>query len=331
MRIIALEEHYAVASLAKRIPADLIVKRGYPHPDAPSARPQIEARLNDLGDGRIDDMDANGISMQVLSTSGPGAELLPPVESVGWAREINDRLADEIKGRPGRFAGFAHLPLSDPERAAEELDRCVSKLGFVGTMVNGTTDGKFLDDPKFACVLERCESLGVPLYIHPGIPPAAVREAYFSDLPNVMSTIISRAGYGWHSETAIHVIRLCLSGALDKHPNLKIVIGHQGEGLPAMLTRFDEQYSPLTPKFLQRTVNQMLYDQLYITTAGFYSVPVFNMLLQTFGIDKLLFSVDYPYSTNAAATAFLEKLSLSPDDREKFAHGNAEKLLKLTM
>lgn len=329
MSIIALEEHYAVASLTKRIPADVVVQRGYPHPDAPSARPQVEANLVDLGDNRIADMDRNGISKQVLSTSGPGSELLPPAEGVAWAREINDILADEIKRRSGRYAGFAHLPLSDPEKAAEELDRCINKLGFLGTMVNGTTDGKFLDDPSFEPVMERCEALDVPLYIHPGIPPAAVRDAYFSNLPGPMPTIFSRAGYGWHSETAIHIVRLCLGGVLDKHPKLKVVIGHQGEGIPALLTRFDEQYGPLSPKFLQRTVTEMLHDQLHITTAGFYSVPVFNMLLQTFGIDKLMFSVDYPYSSNAAAKDFLDKLSLSPQDREKFAHGNAERLLKL--
>ncbi len=329
MRIIALEEHYAVNKLMKRIPADLVVARGYPHPDAPSARPQIEEMLVDLGETRLRSMDESGVTLQVLSTSGPGSELLPPDEAVGWACEVNDFLAAEIGKQPARYAGFAHLPLCAPDKAAQELERCIVKLGFCGLMVNGTTDGKFLDDPRFEPVLERCEALGVPLYIHPGIPPAAVREAYFGNLPGPMPTIMARAGYGWHSEVAIHVLRLCLSGALDRHPKLQIVIGHQGEGLPAMLTRFEEQYASLTPKFLQRNVPQMLHDQLHITTAGFYSVPAFNMLLQTFGIDKLMFSVDYPYSQNAWARDFLDRIELSPADKVKFAHGNADRLLKL--
>ncbi|MGE3246151.1 MAG: amidohydrolase family protein [Beijerinckiaceae bacterium] len=329
MRIIALEEHYGVAELMKKIDPDLIVKRGYPRPDAPSTRPQIEANLVDLGESRIADMDKHGITMQVLSTSGPGSDLLPPADAAAWARDCNDILADEIKKRPDRYAGFAHLPLSDPDAAAKELERCITKLGFKATMVNGTTDGKFFDDPRFEPIIATCEKLDIPLYVHPGIPPAAVREAYYSNLPGPMPTILSRAGYGWHTEAAIHIIRLCLAGVLDKHPKLKVVIGHQGEGLPAALTRFDEQFGPLSPKFLQRTVTEMLHDQLHITTAGFYSVPAFNMLLQTFGIDKLMFSVDYPYSQHAWARDFLDKIELSPADREKFAHGNAEKLLKI--
>ena len=330
MRVIALEEHYAVEALMNRIDADLKVKRGFPHPDAPSARPEIEANLLDLGEKRIADMDKHGVTMHVLSTSGPGSDILPAEEAVPWAREVNDILADEIKKRPDRYAGFAHLPLSNPDAAADELDRCITKLGFHATMVNGTTDGKFFDDPSFEPILERCEALGVPLYIHPGIPPAAVREAYYSNLPGPMPTILSRAGYGWHSEVAIHILRLCLGGVLDRHPKLQVIIGHQGEALPVLLTRFDEQFAPLTPKFLQRNVTDMMKDQLHITTSGFYSVPAFNALMDTFGIDKLMFSVDYPYSRHEWARDFLDKIDLSPEDREKFAHGNAERLLKIS-
>ena len=329
MRIVALEEHYSFEAIAKRIPADLVVARGFPHPDAPPARPQIDALLDEFGEKRLGSMDASGISMQVLSTSGPGTELLPPAEAVPLAQENNDRLAAEIAKQPKRYGGFAHLPMCAPDKAAQELDRCVNKLGFHGVMVNGMVGGKFLDDPSFAPVLSQCEALGVPLYIHPGIPPASVREAYFSNLPGAASGIMSRAGYGWHAEVAIHVLRMCVSGALDRHPKLQLIVGHQGEGLPAMLTRFEEQYGGMVPKFLQRNPVQMMQEQLNITIAGFYSVPAFTMLLQTFGIDRLMFSVVYPYSRNEWARAFLDKIELSPADREKFAHGNADRLLKL--
>lgn len=328
MRIVALEEHYTFADLSRRVPADVVVKRGYPHPDTPSVRPEIDAKLGDFGPDRLATLNDNGISVQVLSTSGPGADLLPPNEGPSLARDINDRLAARIAEHPTRFAGFAHLPLTAPEAAADELERAVTKLGFVGTMVNGTTDGKFLDDPFFEPVLAQAEALNVPIYVHPGIPPAAVREAYYSGLAAPLNVAFARAGFGWHTETAIHIIRLALSGTFDRHPNLQVVIGHLGEGLPAYLGRFEEIFASATPKFLQRSVPEAILDQVHVTTSGFYHHPTFTSLLQTFGADKILFSVDYPFSSNAAARKFLDEIEVSPADRLKIAHGNADKLFR---
>ncbi len=329
MRIVALEEHFTFPALQGRIDPALVTRRGYPPPDAPSMRPDIDDRLKDFGPARLKAMDDFGISIQVMGPSGPGADLLPPSEGPAFARELNDALAAECAAHPRRYAGFAHLPMTAPEAAAEELDRCVKKLGFHGAMINGTTDGKFLDDPCFDPILARAEALDVPIYIHPGIPPQAVRDAYYSGLKGPMPAILARAGYGWHAETAIHVIRLALSGALDKHPRLQIIIGHQGEGLPAMLDRFDESFGAMVPKFLQRKPGQAILDQVHITTSGFYNLPSFLMLMQIFGADKIMFSVDYPFSANAPARAFLDALPLSPLDRVKISHGNADKLLKL--
>jgi predicted TIM-barrel fold metal-dependent hydrolase len=328
MRIVALEEHFNFADLSARVPTDLVVKRGYPHPDSPSARPEIDARLADLGAGRLAVLDESGVSLQALASSGPGADLLPPSESPSLARDINDRLAGRIAEHPTRYAGFAHLPLTAPEAAAVELERAVTKLGFVGAMVNGTTDGKFLDDPSFEPILAQAEALDVPIYVHPGIPPAAVREAYYSGLAAPLNVAFARAGFGWHTETAIHIIRLALSGTLDRHPKLQFVIGHLGEGLPAYLGRFEEIFASATPKFLQRPVPEAILDQVHVTTSGFYHHPTFNSLLQTFGADRILFSVDYPFSTNEAARLFLDEIEVSPADRVKIAHGNAEKLFR---
>ena len=328
MRVVALEEHIAFPELASRIDPALVVKRGYPPPDAPSARPAIEEALVEFGDKRLRAMDEAGIDLQVLSLSGPGAELLPGPDAVALARETNDRLAQVVAGRPDRFAAFAHLPLSAPEAAADELERTVKKLGFLGTMVNGTTDGLFLDDPRFEPVLARAEALGVPIYVHPGIPPAAIRDAYYGGLKGPLPTIFARAGWGWHAETAVHIMRLVLSGALDRHPKLQLVIGHLGEGLPAMFDRFDETFAPATPKFLQRTVVQTILDHVHVTCSGFYHKPTFTMLLETFGVDRVMFSVDYPYSSNKTARGFLDTIYVSPADRAKIAHGNADRLLK---
>jgi predicted TIM-barrel fold metal-dependent hydrolase len=329
MRIVALEEHYTVPSLLSRIDPAKIVARGYPPVDAPSPRPEIDDRLKDFGEERIRLMDEAGISLQVLAMSGPGADLLSPSEGPAWARDINDALAAQVAAKPKRYAGFAHLPLTAPDAAADELERAVKKLGFLGAMVNGTTDGLFLDDARFEPILARAEALDVPIYIHPGIPPKAIRDAYYDNLKGPLPAIFSRAGWGWHAETAVHVVRLALSGALDRHPKLTIIIGHQGEGLPAMLDRFDETFASATPKFMQRTVSQTILDQVHVTTSGFYNLPSFLLLLQTFGADRIMFSVDYPFSSNATARKFLDSIHVSPIDREKIAHGNADKLLKL--
>jgi len=242
---------------------------------------------------------------------------------------LNDALAAQIALHPDRYAGFAHLPLTNPEAAADELERCVTRLGFHGCMVNGSTDGKFLDDPMFEPLLARAQALDAPIYVHPGIPPQAVRDAYYGGLKGPLPTIFARAGYGWHAETAVHVIRLALSGVLDKYPKLQIIIGHQGEGLPAMLDRFEETFSGAVPKFLQRHPAQTILEQVHVTTSGFYNLPSFLMLMQIFGADRIMFSVDYPFSSNTVARAFLDSLPLSPADRKKIAHGNADKLLKL--
>jgi len=196
--------------------------------------------------------------------------------------------------------------------------------------VNGLTGGRFLDDPMFEPVLARAEALGVPIYIHPGIPPKAVREAYYDGLPDPLSFILSIAGWGWHAEVAVHVLRLVLSGALDRHPGLKLIIGHMGEGLPAMMARFDQTLGPSAAKTLQRGVSQTIVDQVWVSTSGMFTVAPFLVLLETFGADRIMFAVDYPSMGNEGAREFLDCLPVSPADREKIAHGTADRLLGLS-
>lgn len=329
MRIVTLEEHFTVPALTKRIDPALILQRGFPTPDKPWSPARQAKRLEDLGEERIKDMDAHGISTQVLSVAGPGADLLSPEEGPGWAREINDLVAQAAANYPGRYACFAHLPLTNPVAAVAELERAVKMLGFRGALVNGTTGGRFLDDPVFEPLLACAEALDVPLYVHPGLPPATVREAYYGGLAEPIAFGLSSAGWGWHSETALHVLRLVLSGTLDRHPRLQLIIGHMGEGLPAMLARCDQVFARATPDYVKRTVSQTILDQVHVTTSGFFSLPPFLALLQTFGVDRILFSVDYPFSDNAAGRAFLETLPVPPSDLSKIAHGNADRLLKL--
>ena len=328
MRIVALEEHFTIPSLSAKISRETLNKRGIPtgKPPAAVARGPL---LGDIGPDRIADMDANGISVQVLSATGAGAELLPPDEAPAHARATNDVLARAVAENPGRYAGFTHLATTNPPAAADELERTVTEYGFVGGMVHGTTEGKFLDDPSFAPLLSRFEALDVPLYIHPALPPESVRKAYYDNLPGDAGFLMSMAGWGWHSETAIHVLRLVMSGALDRHPKLKLIIGHMGEGLPAMLARCDQVFADECASRLTRTVSQTITQQVWVTTAGFFTLAPLLPLLMTFGTDRILFSIDYPFSSNAKGKAFIDALPLSPEDRVKIAHGNADKLLKL--
>ena len=330
MRIVTLEEHYTFADLAEQVDHDAIARRGMPLPGTPAAAAAPRQLLNELGGDRIADMDASGISVQVLSQSGPGADLLEPAKGVPLAKAFNDRLASVIKQRPDRYAGFAHLPTTAPEAAADELERCVRELSFKGAMINGiSADGRFLDDPVFEPLLARAEKLDVPIYIHPGYPPKAVREAYYDHLPHGTGGLLALAGWGWHQEVAIHTLRLVFSGTLDRHRKLKIIIGHMGEGLPAMMDRCDAVSARIPSTHLSRTVSRTILDQVWITTSGFFSLAPFTAALMTFGADKIMFSVDYPFSKHKDGRAFLDGLPVSHDDRRKIAHSNADLVLKL--
>jgi predicted TIM-barrel fold metal-dependent hydrolase len=329
MRIVALEEHYTVPRIVAGISPDAIARRGFPGPDFVWAQTTKRNELSDVGDARLADMDASGITVQVLSVAGPGADLVPGQPGIDLARAYNDALAEACARHPDRFRGFAHLPMLAPEAAADELERTVKQLGFRGVLVNGATDGHFLDDPAFEPILARADKLDVPIYIHPGIPTQAVRNAYYDGLPGNFSFTMALSAWGWHAETAIHTLRLVLSGALDRHPGLKLVIGHMGEALPFMLDRIDETTAAEAKSRLSRSVRQTILDQVWITTSGFFTMVPFMAALMTFGVDRILFSVDYPFASNARAKAFLDALPVSPADRVKIAHGNADRLLRL--
>jgi predicted TIM-barrel fold metal-dependent hydrolase len=329
MRIVALEEHFTVPRVVAGISPDAVARRGFPGADFAWAQTIKRAELADLGDTRIADMDASGITVQVLSVAGPGADLVLGQAGIDLARAYNDALAEACVRHPTRYRGFAHLPMLAPEAAATELERAVKDLGFHGVLVNGATDGRFLDDPAFEPILAAAEKLDVPIYLHPGIPTPAVRNAYFDGLPGNFSFTMALSAWGWHADTAIHTLRLALSGALDRHPGLKIIIGHMGEALPFMLDRIDETTAAQAKTLLRRSVRQTIVDQVWITTSGFFTMIPFMAALMSFGVDRIMFSVDYPFASNARARAFLDTLPVSPADRAKIAHGNADQLLRL--
>ena len=323
MRVIALEEHFLFEDLVDKIPVSARVARGF----APGRGLGPDKQLGDLGAARIEDMDRVGIKMQILSCFGPGPDLLEGAEAAALAREMNDRLASAIAEHPDRFGGFAHLPLRNAEDAAEEFRRAVRELGFCGAIVNGTTQGQFLDDPRFAPVLSMAEDLDAPIYLHPHFPPETVRKAYFERLPGATGNQLMGPGWGWHSETALHILRMVLAGTFDRHSKLKMIVGHMGEGLPAMLMRCDQVFGQ--PAHLARSVSRAILDQVSITTSGLFTLPPFEVALAVFGADRVMFSVDYPYAPNQKGRQFLDALKLPQDDLEKICHGNAERVLGL--
>ena len=328
MRTVALEEHFTVPAVAGRIDKEVIARRGFrPRKLAPDAPNPFEL-MPEIGQRRLKSMDASGITVQVLSNSGAGPDLVPGPDGVAMSREINDHLAKAIATHPDRFAGFAALPLQSPDEAAKEFARAVKELHLVGAMVHGTTDGKFLDHPSYDGILAVAEELDAPIYIHPHIPPEPVRRAYFSDLPPGPGRVLETAGWGWHSETAVHVLRMVIAGTLDRHRRLKLIIGHMGEMLPMMMARADQVFSN-DIDHLTRPVSRTILDQVWITTSGVFDEPPLLAALLTFGIDRIMFSVDFPFAPNEAGRRFLDTISLAPADLAKLAHGNADALLKL--
>ena len=327
MRLVALEEHFR----SKRVDEE-IGEAGNYFRTANSAGEKMAqdrlANLTDLGERRIADMDRAGIDVQVLSHTHPSPEILAAARAIPLCRRVNDEIADAQARYPKRFFGFATLPVADPAAAARELERTVKQLGFKGAMIHGVTQGRFLDDVFFSPLLECAESLNVPLYLHPAPPPQPVQQIYFSGLEPGLARILSIAGWGWHAELGLHTIRMIANGVFDRFPQLQIIIGHMGEMIPFFLARVDAVVTQFT-NGLQLSVADYFHRNVHITTSGIFTAPPFCLSLEVVGADRIMFSVDYPYSPNEAGRAFLDKLSLSPVDFEKITHGNAERLLKL--
>ncbi|MBV9968582.1 MAG: amidohydrolase, partial [Xanthobacteraceae bacterium] len=301
--------------------------------------PKIVERLDDVGAGRIAEMDAAGIDIQVLSHGAPSLQKLADAElAVRLARAANDRLAETVRAHPDRFAAFAALPTPDPRAAADELERTVTRLGFKGAMIHGLSNGLFIDDKRFWPILERAAALDVPLYMHPSIPHPAVIEAYYKDYVERFPTIL-RAAWGFTVETATQGIRLVLSGVFDAYPGLKIILGHLGEGLPMMLWRINMGFARDSYQLAEagndalsaagKSFRDYFCEHFYITTSGFFSNPALLCCVQEIGVDRIMFSVDYPFVENKPGVEWLPHLPLCAEDKAKIMSGNAKRLLKM--
>jgi 2,3-dihydroxybenzoate decarboxylase len=319
MRTIGLEEHFVTPEL-----------EGYGAGTATVAQPgrwaEASRRLLDLTGERLEAMDAAGLDVQVLSLNSPGIQAEPdPGVAVSRAAAVNDLLAATIEAHPSRFAGFAALPLQDPQAAAKELERSVTQLGLRGALVNAHTHGRYLDDPALRVVWEYAEGLDVPLYLHPanGVDAAHVLSGH----PELIGPM-----WSWGTDTASHALRLVFAGVFDDFPRAKLLLGHMGEGLPYVLWRLDSRWGFHNHHGIELhrgLPSAYLRHNLYITTSGVCSAPPLQCALAALGPDHVLFGTDYPFEEMDVATEFLRTAPIDEGDRAKIAHTNAERLLKL--
>jgi 2,3-dihydroxybenzoate decarboxylase len=317
---IAIEEAIAVPGLAERRP---------PIPLPGNVKPEFVAdmlaRLPDVTRWRLPEMDENGVAMQVLSLTVPGIEADGDASrAVANARFVNDHLAGVVAGHPDRFAAFAALPLQDPDAAVAELVRAVGELGLNGALVNDHIQGRYLDDPDFDEVWAALAELRVPLYLHPGMPPADAWHV-LAGRPEMYGAL-----WSWQAETGGHAMRVVLSGVFDRHPQARLILGHAGEFLPFQLSRFDSRYATLTvPEPLRRAPSAYFGDNVHVTTSGVLAPAAVAALVAVIGSDAVLFAVDYPYESTSKAVAALEQAAIARADKHKVAFKNARTLLRL--
>lgn len=287
---IGLEEHVIFNDLVDKLPleAQQIIRRD-----------KKNKYLKEIGNFRLAVMDTSGTYIQVLSWVAPGADKLRGDKAILFAIEVNNRIAKSINEspNPNRFRGYAHLPTSEPKEAAQELKRCILELKFVGAMIAGIYDDKFLDDPMFSPILSMAEELDCPIYIHPTAPPKNVAEAYYYTtkyLNKDQAFILSEPGWGWHSQIGLHVLRMCYAATFERHPKLKIIVGHNGEMLPMMVHREDTQDTGLS-----KPISYYLRKHIYVTLSGIFSLVPLKACIEAFGIERICWSTDYPYVPEA--------------------------------
>lgn len=315
MRVVAIEEHHIIPEMSGSLGLNQLP-------------PAMQARLHATVDERLADMDATGIDLQVLSVVLPMPEMLPAQTALPLATKANEQLHGMVTAHPGRFAAFATLPVTAPDAAATELERAVGELGFVGAMISGTIGGRFLDDQFFGPVLETAARLDVPIYLHPGPPPQSVADVYYSGFADPVNQILATGGYGWHYETSLHALRMIVGGVFDRLPGLKVILGHLGEGIPFHLSRIDDTLPP-SVLGLAKPVSAYFREHFWVTTSGYFYDGPFRLTREAFGDERLIFSVDYPFADNHRARDWFDRLDLSPEVREKIAHGTVDELLRL--
>ncbi|MFL5071203.1 MAG: amidohydrolase family protein [Xanthobacteraceae bacterium] len=282
----------------------------------PEVRTRLLARLSDFGDMRLETMDKAGIARAVLSVSGPGVQVERDTQTaIRKAREANDILAREIHKRPNRYAGLGHLPMQDAAAAADELERCMQDLKFCGAMINGHTNGQYLDHPSLHPFWERAQALGAPIYLHP-TDPVATSPALAGRKE------LRRATWEWGVETGSHALRLVFSGLFDRFPQAQLVLGHLGETLPFLLWRFDSRAKLYGVK-LAKSPSAYIKSNIVVTTSGMCAAEPLTCTIGALGPDRVMFAADYPFESAEEAAHFIDGVALDAQVRSDICFNNA--------
>lgn len=317
MKKIALEEHFITSDLLPETQ-----KNDFTAMNQESAA-DFQTRLLDFTD-RVKVMDEAGIEISVLSLTDPGIQGIEDAKiAIELASKTNAFLAEKISKNPKRFRGFACLALQDPMEAAKELERCVSQYAFVGGLINGQTQGSYLDEEKFHPFWKKVEELNVPIYLHPGNPQHV--SASYKNQHELAGPL-----WGWTVETGTHALRLVFSGLFDRFPKIKIILGHLGETLPYLLWRLDSRWDIIKhPKNLKKPPSQYIRENFYVTTSGMCSNGPLMCAIQELGEERVMFSVDYPYESSKIAAQFIEQAPINEGLLEKICYKNAQNVLKI--
>lgn len=320
---IALEEHFAIEDT-------LMDSAGFVPPDYWN---ELESRLLDIQDRRLREMDAHGIEMMILSLNAPAVQAITDRDrAIEVARKANDKLAEECAKRPDRFRAFAALPMQDPDEASRELERCMKELGFCGALVNGFTQDErgdvpvYFDLPQFNGFWATAAELDAPFYLHPRNPLPQDSRIYEGH-PWLMGPT-----WAFAQETAVHALRLMGSGLFDRHPDLQIVLGHMGEGLPYMMWRIDNRnaWVKVPPKYpAKRRIADYFNENFHLTTSGNFRTQTLIDAMLEIGADRILFSTDWPFENVDHAAIWFDAATISEADRLKIGRTNAQSLFKL--
>lgn len=323
MKLITVEEHYDTDQNISQFNKYSEVKNNNPRQD------QLRTDLVDFSN-KIAYMDKNGIDMQVISDAGNSPQVLPDQYAVSGAHDQNETLAENISKYPDRFAGLATLPANVPDKAAEELEYAVTKLGMKGGIISGSINGQFLDDPKFEAIFAAADKLGTTLYLHPGVISNDQKAMLYDSkaYSALGATMMAGAMWGWHMEAGIQVLRIITAGLLEKYPNVKLATGHWGEFIPMFVERIDG-FSPIITD-LPLKFSDYYRRQVYLSPSGMFTAPQMQLALTEMGADHIMWSEDFPYvQSGKTVREFLEQADVTDQQREAIAHGTAEELFNL--
>jgi 2,3-dihydroxybenzoate decarboxylase len=317
-KLIDMEAHFNIKEHYEMVLGQGLIPNKFPD--------TVLESLYGVGEKRIAEMDQNGIHMQVLSQDS-GVQMLEPAEGTKWSKVVNNALSGIVAEHPDRFIGLASLAPDAPEAAAEELERVVTEKGLSGANLHSSSRDQYLDAKKYRPIFAKAQELNVPLYLHPAVPSKKIIEGYSDYGADFSGPVL-----GFAADTSLHAMRLILSGVFEEYPNLKMMLGHLGEGLPYFLDRIDFSIKRATDhklQYISKNPSYFIKNNFFITTSGMFFEPAFMCAYLALGADNIGFSVDYPHESIEEAVTFIEGVPVSDGDRLKIGYENAIKLFKL--